>query len=286
MAINEGQSVRVHRCRFINWTPSPITSIAFPPAPIDPSKKLPNGFPVLAVGRANGNIELYEWTSNPPPHQTYHGYVLRRVWFQPISASFFSLRITMVLQVFAAPVPSKVDTLILTLRDHNAAPGDPYGFLRLFSMGGGSELLEWDLNKGVVKRSISSQGGSIWSMAANPASTKLAIGCEDGCIRIVSLENDQFLVERKLDPINGRILSIAWGPLTPHQPRKMDPAHAFDSDSDEEDERRWVDTWLVAGCSDSAVRKWDAVSGRILDRMSTDRRRGDRTLVWTVGVLS
>jgi len=159
-------------------------------------------------------------------------------------------------------------------------------FPQTFSMGGGSELLEWDLNKGIVKRSISSQGGSIWSMAANPTSTKLAIGCEDGCIRIVSLENDQFLVERKLDPINGRILSIAWGPPTPHQPRKMDPAHAFDSDSDEEDERLWVNTWLVAGYSDSAVRKWDAVSGRILDRMSTDRRRGDRTLVWTVGVLS
>jgi len=37
--------------------------------------------------------------------------------------------------VLTAPVPSKVDTLILTLRDHHAAPGDPYGFLRLFSMG-------------------------------------------------------------------------------------------------------------------------------------------------------
>ena len=200
------------------------------------------------------------------------------------SDEFFSLRITTVLQVFAAPVPSKVDTLILTLRDHHAATGDPYGSLRLFSMGGGSELLEWDLNKGIVKRSISSQGGSIWSMAANPASTKLAIGCEDGCIRIVSLENDQFLVERKFDSIKARILSIAWGPPTPL--RKMEPARVFDSDTDEEDEGRWVDTWLVAGCSDSAVRKWNAVTGRILDRMSTDRRRSDRTLVWAVGVLS
>lgn len=193
--------------------------------------------------------------------------------------------ITMVLQVFAAPVPSKVDTIVLTLRDHHAAAGNSYDSLRLFSMGGGSELLEWDLNKGIVKRSISSQGGSIWSMAVNPASTKLAIGCEDGYIRIVSLEKDSFLVERKFDSINARILSIAWGPPIPHQPRKMDPAHAFDSDTDEEDERRWVDTWLVAGCSDSAVRKWDAVTGRILDRMSTDRKRGDRTLVWAVGVL-
>ena len=46
----------------------------------------------------------------------------------------------------------------------------------------------------------------------------------------------------------------------------MDPAHAF---TDEEHEGRWIDTWLVAGCPDSAVRKWDAVTGRILDRMST-----------------
>ena len=203
-----------------------------------------------------------------------------------VSVNFSSMRLTMVLQVFAAPVPSKVDTLVLTLRDHHAAVDGSYRSLRLFSMGGGSELLEWDLDKGIVKRSISSQGGSIWSLAANPASTKLAIGCEDGCIRVISLENDTLLIERKFDHIKARILSIAWGPPTPHQPRKMDPAHAFDSDTDEEDETGWIDTWLVAGCSDSAVRKWDAITGRILDRMTTDRARGERTLVWAVGVLS
>ena len=195
------------------------------------------------------------------------------------------MALTMRLQVFAAPVPSKVDTLALTLCDHHAAADDFYHSLRLFSMGGGSELLEWDLNKGTVRRSLSSQGGSIWSMAVNPASTKLAIGCEDGCIRIISLENDAFSMERKFEPIKARILSVAWGPPTQHQPRKMDPAYAFDSDTDE-DERKWIDTWLVAGCSDSAVRKWDAATGRILDRMTTDRSRGDRTLVWAVGVLS
>jgi hypothetical protein len=41
------------------------------------------------------------------------------------------MRLSMVLQVFAAPVPSKVDTLVLTLRDHHAAADDlivPSGF--------------------------------------------------------------------------------------------------------------------------------------------------------------
>lgn len=47
----------------------------------------------------------------------------------------------------------------------------------------------------------------------------------------------------------------------------------------------WKDSWLVAGCSDSSLRKWDVLSGRVLDRMSVDKLRGERTLVWAIGVL-
>lgn len=57
------------------------------------------------------------------------------------------------------------------------------------------------------------------------------------------------------------------------------------SDSSSEDEDEWQDSWVVAGCSDSSLRKWDVSSGRILDRMRTDKIRGERTLVWAVGVV-
>lgn len=55
-----------------------------------------------------------------------------------------------------------------------------------------------------------------------------------------------------------------------------------DSDNEEDD---WGDSWLVTGGSDSSLRKWDVATGRVLDRMGTDKMRGERTLVWTVGVL-
>jgi U3 small nucleolar RNA-associated protein 4 len=63
------------------------------------------------------------------------------------------------LQTLSGPYPSKVDTLTFTLRHpENLSPGDVpvLSDLRLFSTGGGSELLEWDLSKCCVRVSTSS----------------------------------------------------------------------------------------------------------------------------------
>ena len=107
------------------------------------------------------------------------------------------------------------------------------------------------------------------------------MGCEDGAIRILSLENDSLVLHRRLDRVKSRILSIAWGPPI------MTASTSKDADSDEEDdeEDEWKDEWLVAGCSDSRMRKWDFTNGRITDRMGTDKMRGERTLVWSGAVL-
>lgn len=64
----------------------------------------------------------------------------------------------------------------------------------------------------------------------------------------------------------------------------IDESDDSDSDSDQEEEE-WKDEWIVAGCSDSSLRKWDVSSGRVLEKMGTDKVRGERTLVWTVAVL-
>jgi hypothetical protein len=62
------------------------------------------------------------------------------------------------LQTLSGPFRSKVDTLTFTLRDPDSSnPGSVpslSGF-RLFSTGGGSELLEWDLSSGCVRVSTS-----------------------------------------------------------------------------------------------------------------------------------
>lgn len=121
-------------------------------------------------------------------------------------------------------------------------------------------------------------------MAVNPASTMLALGCEDGTVRLLSVEHDQLIHHRRFDRVKSRVLSIAWGPPIPRQVSPEQAAKEDDS-SDDDDEDDWKDSWLVTGCSDSSVRKWDVSTGRVIDRMGTDKMRGERTLVWTVGVL-
>lgn len=98
-------------------------------------------------------------------------------------------------------------------------------------------------------------------------------------MRLLSLAYDELTHLRRLDRVKSRILSIAWGPPVPPQAKPQAPNTEEDSDSDDDDDE-WTDSWLVTGCSDSSLRKWDIASGRVLDRMGTDKIRGERTLVW------
>ena len=127
-------------------------------------------------------------------------------------------------------------------------------------------------------------------MSANPASTVLALGCEDGSIRLVSVAEDALEHKRKFDRVKTRLLSLAWGPPRPPAPRKPSTTKpgvtaSEDSDDSDDEDEEWSDSWILAGCSDSTLRKWDYASGRVLDRMLVDRRKGERTLVWAVAVL-
>ncbi|PCH33429.1 WD40 repeat-like protein [Wolfiporia cocos MD-104 SS10] len=269
----EGTTLAVHRCRFVDFAPAAITALCFPPLPLPSVKgkktaaasRRPLRFGTLAVGRANGNIELCEWTGLEHQVQAPQAWVVRKT--------------------LSGPYPSKVDSLAFVTRlpDQVAEDDVPtWANLRLFSAAGSSDLVEWDIEQGCIRRSISSQGGSIWCVSPNPSSTMLALGCEDGSVRLLSLEHDTLTHFRRLDRVKSRILSLAWGPPVPREAAKD---RTDDSDTDDDDEDDWSDSWLVAGCSDSCLRKWDVNNGRVLDRMATDKIRGERTLVWAVGVL-
>ncbi|KAF8213295.1 WD40-repeat-containing domain protein [Mycena galopus ATCC 62051] len=260
----ESTTLALHRCRFVDLNPSPITALAFPPLSLPSPNKKPSSFGkqplrhgTLAVGHANGNIDLCEWTGGEGDLQ---------------SSQAWAIRTTLV-----GPYPSKVDSITFAIRHPDDVPTESVpscSELRLFSSGGGSDLLEWDMNQGCVRRTISSQGGSIWSMSVNPASTLLALGCEDGTVRLLSLENDTLTHHRRFDRHR----------LGPPSRRPSSTSKTADDSSDDEDDG-WIDTWLVTGGSDSSLRKWDVASGRSIDRMGTDKIRGERTLVWSIGVL-
>ncbi|KAJ7932627.1 WD40-repeat-containing domain protein [Mycena leptocephala] len=269
--MSEATTLALHRCRFVDFNPSPITALAFPPLPLPSPNKKPSSsgkhplrFGTLAVGHANGNIDLCEWTGAEGDLQSSQAWAIRTT--------------------LAGPYPSKVDSIAFAIRFPDDLTTDTVpscSELRLFSSGGGSELLEWDMDRGCVRRTISSQGGSIWSMSVNPASNLLALGCEDGTVRLLSLANDTLTHHRRFDRVKCRVLSIAWGPPSPRQRS----AGKTTDDSSDEEEDDWTDTWLVTGGSDSSLRKWDVATGRSIDRMGTDKIRGERTLVWSVGVL-
>jgi U3 small nucleolar RNA-associated protein 4 len=140
------------------------------------------------------------------------------------------------------------------------------------------------------------QSGTLWSLAPNSAQTLLALGCADGSIRLLSLSDDTDLVHfRRFERTKARLLSIAWGPPTkPAKKAVAAPSGGSDSDDSDDDEaEQWADSWLVTGCSDSCLRKWDFRTGRVVERMVVERekarqgskRSGNRSLVWCVGVL-
>jgi WD40 repeat protein len=130
---------------------------------------------------------------------------------------------------------------------------------------------------------IPSQGGTIWSLAPNPTGNILAIGCQDGALRLLDISDPARppVHLRRFDRLQTRFLSIAWGTPAAKLPRGAD---SDESDSDQEDDA-YLDTTLVTGCSDSCLRTWDVRTGRVLSRMAVERARGERTLVWSVAVL-
>ena len=92
---------------------------------------------------------------------------------------------------------------------------------------------------------------------------------------------------RKFDRAKCRVMSIAWGPPKPPRANlgtKERTADEDEEDSDDDDE--WTDEWLVTGGSDSSLRKWDVKTGRVVDKMITDKLKKQATLVWAVTVLA
>ena len=161
--MGETTTLSVHRCRFVDFTPSSITALVFPPLPLPSAKgkgkhkatltSLIPKFGPLIVGHANGDIEIYEWTGSTETIEVPQAWVVRKVRIQLIS--YWSVALKQFLsQTLSGVNPSKVDSLALALkRPDDLEEGDVPSLadLRLFSSGGGSELTEWDMVHGAIR---------------------------------------------------------------------------------------------------------------------------------------
>ncbi|KAL0934983.1 U3 small nucleolar RNA-associated protein [Colletotrichum truncatum] len=167
----------LHRCRFVPYPPSAINALAF--SHPSPRSKLHASLSRLAVGRANGDIEIW----NP----------LSGAWHQET--------------VLRSGADRSVDGLVWVTEpdDDTSLPSAVIpGRSRLFSIGYTSAVTEWDLETGRPLRHASGQHGDIWCLAAQPPAspsepvTRLVAGTIDGVLALYSVEDGELRFQRLL----------------------------------------------------------------------------------------
>ncbi|OAA47871.1 Wdr1p [Metarhizium rileyi] len=240
----------VHRCRFVPFQPSAINAVAFSHPKTRSAKQ--HSVARLAIGRANGDIEIWNPSSG--------------IWLQEL--------------VIRGGKDRSVDGLVwVNEPDQDLCDGRVViGRSRLFSIGYTSTVTEWDLEKGKPKRHASGQHGDIWCLAAQPSgdkphvaggvneaqnSNKLIAGTIDGELVMYSLEDDDLRFQRvlvKSPTKKAQMVSITF------QSRKV----------------------VIVGCSDSTIRAYDITRGHMLRRMTlgSDLLGGSKDIiVWSVKCL-
>lgn len=190
----------IHRARFVPFPSSAINALAFSHTTTD-QKEDPKTLR-LAVGRANGNIEIW----NP----------VQGTWSQE--------------RVFHGGQDRSVEGLVWTQEpDERTQQGKIVpGRLRLFSIGYSSSVSEWDLVTGLPAQHSHGNHSDVWCLAAQPRRSQsskkssdisaslrqnLVAGCADGSLVLLSTEDgevrfDRFLV--RATSKKARVLSVAY----------------------------------------------------------------------------
>lgn len=181
----------IHRSRFVPYAPSAINALAFSHSQAENEKEDPESLR-LAVGRANGNIEIW----NPA----------KGAWIQE--------------RVFPGGKDRSVEGLAWTQEpEEKSQHGKTIpGKLRLFSIGYSTSITEWDLVTGLPARHSSGNHSEVWCFAAQPKTKptdqqKLVAGCADGTLVLLSTEDNDVRFEKFLarsTTKKSRVLSITF----------------------------------------------------------------------------
>ncbi|KAL7824274.1 hypothetical protein SRHO_G00086020 [Serrasalmus rhombeus] len=157
---------------------------------------------------------------------------------------------------------------------------------RLFSAGLNGEIIEYDLDNNKTKYTIDAYGGPIWSITSNKQGTHLAVGCEDGTVKLFEVHEDRIQFERNLAKQKGRIISLSWHPSSSKiVAGMMDVIHIFDTETGQSVQRLLVDrgigisrsqecvVWsvvylsdgtIISGDSAGKVKMWDSCTGTLI----------------------
>lgn len=225
----------IHRCRFVPYPPSTINVLAFSHSHISRKSSPAAANLRLAIGRANGDIEIW----NP----------LGGNWFQET--------------ILRGGKDRSVDGLVWIQdpEEENSEGRTIQGRLRLFSIGYTTTVTEWDLEKGQPLRQSSGNHGEIWCLAAQPAfapskpngatttaseqwrGQHLVTGCTDGAVVLYSTAEEDLKLQKVLvrpSAKRAKVISVNF------QDRNV----------------------VVAGCTDSVIRVYDIRNGSMIRSIS------------------
>ena len=118
----------------------------------------------------------------------------------------------------------------------------------------------WEIDVSILsrKRIVDSNGGSIWCSGINETTQQLAIGCEDGRIRLFSIEDDDLHFSKGFVSTSKRIVSLTW-----HVENNV----------------------IYTGSEDGIIYRWNAITGRNESRITLDTVANNRSVVWSLLVL-
>ncbi|KAL0583497.1 hypothetical protein ABG067_006615 [Albugo candida] len=129
---------------------------------------------------------------------------------------------------------------------------------RLFVTSLNGTLWEVDVSLLLRKRIVDSNGGPIWCSGFNETKQQLAIGCEDGRVRLFSIADDDLHFYEGFVSTSKRIVSLSW-----HIEKNL----------------------IYTGSEDGIIYRWNATTGRNESRITLDTVANNHSVVWSLLVL-
>lgn len=230
----EAQVPSLHRCSFFPYQPAAITHIAATPA---------GCLPQVAVIRATEptTLEIYTPSSDWAVERIIYGRAGENfecaVFVGPalgdnemeiVDSSEDEIDISSAVAKNSAKTEIPASQYVQDTAKLNSkhilpfSESDKLSRARLFTAGVDGRVREWSsclMGACVELFSIDIHGGAIWSLAVSPDQKTMAIGCEDGRIRLYSIYEKSIEFLRGFEAIeasslnsSARILSLAWNP--------------------------------------------------------------------------
>ncbi|KAL1412484.1 U3 small nucleolar RNA-associated protein [Vanrija albida] len=292
-------TIPLHRVRFFDHTPSPITALAFTPLPLpparDPTAQAPKGkarseseqneLGALVVARENGEVEIWEYVH--PESGSSGNWVLLKTLPPTLTHPTISL-------------------MALAIRDPENFHTKPYSVprvsdLRLFTAGSEStELTERCLASGRVLQTYPIPSPPLWSMSVSPTQSLLCLTTNSANLHFVSIPPP--LLPGSVTQLEPPPAHLLRSDALPSRTRTVSVAWGIPKLVQEDDEWVWRDTYLVTGNSDSSFRRWElplpATAGTpqgrvtlksraVVEKVGKGSKKGAHkgTIVWGVGVL-